>query len=230
MIMNDETFRVSDIFESISGEIGGFPQGTWVTVLRLQGCSLHCSYCDTSESRTPTGGRKMTLSAVTEDILQRGNKYLLITGGEPLEQPLITALIDQLQDYEVEVQVETNGNHLLPVLGKVHWVVDQKCPSSGMDQWMIPVSAMAPTFRAIKSLGGTVCLKFVVSDETDVNYALDLIEDYIAYDFFGPFAISPVDAQGTKIEAIVKQIKERLPGLLNYIVFSVQLHKLCDMR
>lgn len=229
-MIHDDVLEIHEIFESISGEMGIIPQGAWVTVLRLQGCNLHCSWCDAEKSQTPSERHRATLSAIMDDILQRKNKYLLITGGEPLEQPLVISLIDHLQEYEIVIQVETNGSHLLPALKNTHWVVDQKCPSSGMSRQMIPVSAMAANFKAIRSLLGFICLKFVVADDTDIEHALDIIESYIAYDFPGPFALSPVGARGEWIEAMVRQIKQRDPGLLNRIVFSVQIHKLFDMR
>lgn len=229
-MLDNEYLYVNEIFESVSGEMGVFPQGTWVTILRLQGCNLRCSWCDAEKSQDTANGAKVTLSVVMDTILQFKNNYLLITGGEPLEQPRVLALIEYLRDFSMLIQVETNGTYFIPAIKHTHWVIDQKCPSSGMSGAMLPVPAMAANLKGVAVQLSRVCLKFVVADEMDVEHALDTIEEYIAYDFPGPFAISPVDAIGCGIEAIVRQIKQRDPELLNRIVFSVQIHKLCNMR
>ena len=122
--------QVNEIFESISGEAGWFPQGSWCTFVRLQGCNLHCQWCDTKKALDHFAGMKMS---VDEIVAQCKTPRVLITGGEPLMQidgleVLLEALIEKADKH---VQVETNGSFSIPRWEGVEWVVDYKPPSSG---------------------------------------------------------------------------------------------------
>ena len=119
---------VSELFHSIQGEStrAGFPS----FFIRLAGCNLNCSWCDTACART--GGRRMSI----ERIVKNAKKYpsidhITVTGGEPLCQENAPALMKQLARSHT-VQLETNGSITLSVVPpEVRKIVDVKTPSSG---------------------------------------------------------------------------------------------------
>lgn len=226
-----EAIQLHSIFESISGEAGVFPQGTWCTFVRLQGCKLRCSYCDTKHAQK-FGAEDETVSEVAD---QCARKHVLITGGEPLDQPeALLALITTLLQRGHLVQVETNGYHLLPRLSNsifpVCWVVDYKLPSSGMHRRMPTITAFGQRLAAARLAGDKVVTKWVVSDERDLTVALAGISRLVNTGMTMPHFISPVDGKGEHIRWIVQHIrKQRQESLLDHIAFSVQLHKILNM-
>ena len=237
--------KVHSIFESISGEAGGFPQGTWMTGIRLQGCNLKCKWCDTPQAQQPkqeelhsmgtfagrvdvTAGR--TVTDLLHSIKKANNKHILITGGEPLLQPQVIELAEELLIRNYEVAVETNGTLTIPCIPGVDWVVDYKCPSSGIAaEEQFPGAAFIYQLRNLTRTGNGVHLKFVVADATDIDFSVSFIKACIEYGLEIPFIISPIDAKGEGITNIVDRIKNTHPDLLNYIVFSIQLHKIFNL-
>ena len=217
--------NVHSIFESISGEAGGFLQGSWVTFIRLQKCNLRCVWCDTKVTQDGTERMQMDVNSIVESC---HTEKVLITGGEPLIHQDIIKLIEVLQYHKKEVQVETNGSIQLPKILNVHWVVDYKCPSSGMSHHMLPIETMRSTFvRATGIYRGSVWLKFVVQNEEDLDEAISVMKEMPGTG--AKCVISPTNARGSMIPDIVVQIKEKAPWILNHITFSVQLHKLIDL-
>lgn len=239
MINKQTTLQINDIFESISGEAGGFPQGTWVTIVRLQGCNLRCSWCDTPQGQRETvnltkQGTEQSILEIMLQVKEYKNKHVMITGGEPLYQQGVIELIQELQDQNYKVQVETNGSLPLPIMPKVHWVVDYKCPSSHMEDWMLPLNALSSLLGALQRIQeqckkGSCSLKFVVKDDEDMEYALNVIDFLIKDGLIIPFLISPIDADGTKIPKLVQQAKDKNRRLIDFITFSVQLHKILNL-
>ncbi len=119
---------VSEIFHSIQGEAGyaGWP----CVFVRLSGCNLRCSYCDTTYAYA--GGKKMALADVVDLALSFGCPLVEITGGEPLLQPEAPELIKRLLDLERKVLLETNGSFDISLVDpRCITIVDFKCPSSG---------------------------------------------------------------------------------------------------
>ena len=235
--MNEqEKLKVHSIFESISGEAGGFPQGTWVTFIRLQGCNLRCSWCDTKGSQEADHPAKMMTPDEIFDQIQ--TRDVLITGGEPLYQAKqLIPLIAKLLQNGRKVQIETNGslkfpNQLIPVFyhggGPIHWVVDYKCPSSGMSDAMPPLEHFFAWIRQA-FWRDKIYLKWVIADDQDLEFALGKIEMIIPHTPPIYHLISPIDGKGEMIQDMVAKIRKRDPNLLNHITFSVQLHKLINM-
>lgn len=119
---------VAEIFSSIQGEShwAGYP----CTFVRLAGCNLECSYCDTRYARE--GGTPMTVADVAEAVAREGLATVEVTGGEPLLQPAALLLLGELARSR-RVLLETNGS--LPLDGvpaQVCVVMDLKAPGSGM--------------------------------------------------------------------------------------------------
>lgn len=212
----NEKLRINSIFESISGEAGAIPQGTWCTFIRLQGCNLKCNWCDTPLGQPDKNeGVEMSLDQI---IRTCNNKHIIITGGEPLLQTNVYALFDILTDLDYVVQVETNGsfNVELEKYNKVHFVFDLKCPSSGMFGFMDYKIFLKAKY-----------IKFVIADELDLNFALYRMKYLNRKD--AKYIISPLNADGNKILSIQKIIQKEAPELFDNIIFSIQIHKIFNL-
>ena len=98
-------------------------------LIRLQGCNLRCSFCDTKETWAKDGGAEMSVADIVEHVqeLTRGHRWALITGGEPTMQDL-RPLINNLHSAGYLVALETNGT--LPIFGALDWIcVSPKGPT-----------------------------------------------------------------------------------------------------
>lgn len=171
--------KVNEIFYSISGE--GRYQGRPAVFVRLAGCNLRCSYCDTSYSQSECQGRLQSVSRILGIVSAEGNwRYppVVITGGEPLVQD-IAELVQALLKRGHPVEVETNGSISVPPGGWIPWVLynrkfsicmDYKLPSSGASLEMLNDNLGTLRSRDI--------VKFVVSDKEDFYYAMGVLKDY----------------------------------------------------
>lgn len=208
--------KLIEIFKSIEGE--GIRAGMPVTFIRLAGCNLRCSYCDTkySYNEEANNAEIITPYMIIERVKSMGCPNVTITGGEPLIHPSIETLIDELLNNGFWVNVETNGTQPLYRLDndKLFYTVDYKCPSSNMTDKM--------NMEAIES---AEVLKFVVGDENDLQSTLGIIPRSKAKHIF----YSPVFNK-IKLETIVDFL---LKHKLYQCRLQVQLHKLVwdpDMR
>ncbi len=159
--------RITEIFYSIQGEssFAGRP----CTFIRLTGCNLRCTWCDTEYSFH--GGTEMTPSEIMARIIEYGCKLVEFTGGEPLLQRDVFPLIMEILDKGYTVLVETGGSINLSNLDpRAIKILDIKCPSSGMHDKM--------DFANIDLLTGRDEVKFVVLDRKDYEYARSIIETY----------------------------------------------------
>lgn len=219
--------RVNDVFESIAGGAGGFPQGAWVTGIRLQGCNLMCRLCPTPQTQGKNAlCYEMEIPAIFRMVR---NKRVLITGGEPLLQEETPKLIKILLDSNHIVQVETNGGMELPSVPRVHWVVGRKCPSSGMKARMFTVHGLSEQINRVRRHGAQVYVKWEVLEDEDVEFMFNEMKELVSLGHRGPYIISPVNADGKQITNIVEYIGERDFSLLDYVIFSTPLNKILKM-
>jgi len=158
------TLKVCEIFYSIQGEstLAGYP----CPFIRLAGCNLRCSYCDTGYAQT--GGTDYTV----EDIIAAVSKYscrlVEITGGEPLLQEYTPRLAAELLNRAFSVLIETNGTIALDGLDRrCVKIVDVKCPASGEADSFNPA--------VLNGLSPQDELKFVLSDRNDYEFARDFL-------------------------------------------------------
>jgi len=162
--------QITEIYKSIQGESthAGLP----CVFVRLTGCNLRCSWCDSEY--TFAGGRRMSLEEVAEEVehLSPGGGLVEITGGEPLLQEReVVPLMQHLLDQGYTVLLETSGERPLERVPKgVVKIVDVKCPNSGEPD----------TFHVenLEALGLTDEVKFVLSDRTDYEFAREFVAQH----------------------------------------------------
>jgi 7-carboxy-7-deazaguanine synthase len=161
--------QITEIYVSIQGEssFAGRP----CIFVRLTGCNLRCSWCDSEY--TFTGGRKMSSDEIVSEVQRHAAiKLVEITGGEPmLQERELVPLMQRLLDGGYTVLLETSGERpLANVPSAVHKIVDVKCPHSGA----------ADTFNSenLATLTPRDEIKFVVSDRTDYEFARDFTRQH----------------------------------------------------
>lgn len=166
----ERTLRVNEIFHSIQGE--GSRAGLPTAFLRLTGCALRCSWCDTE--RAFHEGERLDLSQIRARLSATGCRLIEITGGEPLLQPAVFPLMRRLLEDGCTVLVETGGDQDIGLLpeGAVA-ILDVKCPGSGMHERM--------DLENLSRLRPGDELKFVLADRRDYEYARGLLRDRGAY-------------------------------------------------
>ncbi|MBI5327655.1 MAG: radical SAM protein [Deltaproteobacteria bacterium] len=161
---------MSEIFLSIQGESSytGLP----CIFIRLAGCNLRCSWCDTTYAQTSEQGENLSIEQIIGELKKINCKLVEITGGEPLFQKETPVLVNRLLKLGYEVLLETNGSiNLEPVNTNAVKIVDVKCPSSGHDG-----SFFMENLRFI-TLKDEV--KFVIADRKDYEFACDFLETCI---------------------------------------------------
>lgn len=201
--------HVIETFHSIQGEssFAGWP----TTFLRLAGCNLRCTWCDTTYSF----GRGATFSLADLLDVVRHNKtpYVCITGGEPLLQANVYPLLKILCEQEYRVSLETGGSLPIdPVDERVRVILDIKCPSSGMEE-----KNFWPNLKHLRSHDE---VKFVLSDREDYMYAQAICERYHLFEKKNVIHFSPVHETLCPKTLAEWVLHDALPVHLN-----LQIHK-----
>ena len=223
------TLRVHEIYLSLQGEstFAGRP----CVFVRLTGCDLRCSYCDTAYAFT--GGETMTLDAIQNEIAAQAEGYpelplVELTGGEPLLQKETPALMTTLCDDGFTVLLETSGAHDITAIDpRVHRIVDLKCPSSGEHG-----ENLESNFTSLRPTDEVKC---VISTHEDYDWAKTQLQKIhgqceVLFSWVNPLtagqqdkSLKPLPADHTPLtrrqlaEAI---IADRLP-----VRFQLQQHK-----
>jgi 7-carboxy-7-deazaguanine synthase len=162
-----ETLIVNEIFHSIQGESShaGLP----CVFVRLTGCPLRCSWCDTAYAFTE--GAPMTLDAIVAKVHEYRCPLVEVTGGEPLAQPNCLPLLQRLCDAGLTVLLETSGAFdVAGVDPRVIKIMDLKCPSSG--------ETIRNRYANLRHLTGKDELKFVLADRADYDWAKQQIAEH----------------------------------------------------
>lgn len=159
--------RITEIYYSIQGE--GTKAGLPCIFIRLTGCNLRCTWCDTEYGYS--GGTDMTHGDIIAEIQKYDCSLVEITGGEPLMQDETPVLVDLLLEKEYTVMVETAGSLDISVLSEnVIRIVDMKCPGSGMSE--------KNDYQNLQRLTDIDELKFVIADKKDFDWSCDLIKKH----------------------------------------------------
>jgi 7-carboxy-7-deazaguanine synthase len=158
------SLKVNEIFYSIQGE--STYAGKPCVFIRLTGCNLRCSYCDTKYAYYD--GEKLDIHEIINKVALYGCPLVEVTGGEPLLQEETPYLISQLLGTGYKVLIETNGSQdISRVDGRSVRIVDIKCPSSGEKD--------RNDLANLNRLRDEDELKFVIGSREDYNYAKDIL-------------------------------------------------------
>ena len=204
----EQRLRITEIFHSLQGEARSVG---WPTVfVRLTGCPLRCTYCDTTYSFF--GGEWRTIDAIMDEVAGYGARHVCVTGGEPLSQKRCLALLRRLCDAGFEVSLETSGAiDIADVDARVSRVMDLKTPASGemhRNRWD-NIAALTPNDQN----------KFVICDRADYEWSRERLREH-ALDRRCDVLFSPSYGQ-VELRALAEWILEdRLPVRL-----QTQLHK-----
>lgn len=202
-----KTLTINEIFYSIQGE--GRSMGLPMIFIRTTGCNLRCTYCDTTYAYEE--GTRESITAILEKISTFPCTHVCVTGGEPLIQPHIHALLELLSEEGYTIILETNGskpiNRYLDI-GRLTISLDIKCPSSTMHEQM--------DLSNLKTLRTQDQLKFVIGSEEDFTYAKKMISNYPqpCPIYFQPVYGFPMKKLSSWI------LNEHLP-----VYLGIQLHK-----
>ncbi|MBI5647512.1 MAG: radical SAM protein [Ignavibacteriae bacterium] len=159
---------LNEIFFSIQGE--GSRAGLPCLFVRLHGCGLRCSWCDTPYAleHGGSGSELVSIEEVLARVSSYGCSFVEVTGGEPLEQEACLPLLAALCDEGYTVAVETGGHvDIAQVDSRVVIIMDLKAPGSGMEK--------KNRLRNLDYIKPSDELKFVLADRADYEWARDLI-------------------------------------------------------
>lgn len=223
----DTKIYICSIFNSIDGEVNCWGQGVPSTFVRFAGCNLRCwrdtGGCDTTYSLTTEKSTVMKVVDIVDRLEHIGCKKVTITGGEPLTQlEGLIALVEELRSMDYSISIETNGSQDFTEVanGLIDcWVVDYKCPSSGMDKEMLPWAHL------VHNLCEHDFIKFVIKDREDYEFAkhhsLFSMEPFGINTSNPRIAFSPMDS-GVGADQIIKWMLE---DKLFHVTFNYQIHK-----
>ncbi|MGH8457573.1 MAG: 7-carboxy-7-deazaguanine synthase QueE [Stenotrophobium sp.] len=200
--------KITEIFLSLQGEssLVGWP----TAFIRLTGCPLRCTYCDSEYAFY--GGHWHSFDAVLAQVRDYGVRHVCVTGGEPLAQKNCTAFLARLCDEGYTVSLETSGAiDISAVDPRVIRVVDIKTPVSGevnRNRW-----------ENIPLLTARDEVKFVICDRGDYEWARQIVQQYRLCDR-SLVLFSPSQGQLPAHELADWILADRLP-----VRFQLQLHK-----
>ena len=204
---------VVECFASIQGE--STHAGRLCYFIRLAGCNLQCSYCDTVYAQSAAAGEMTALTDLLDGARRSGLKLVEITGGEPAMHPAAPILAQMLIDDCFEVLMETNGSVLLDKFpAQVKRIIDVKLPSSGMSD------RNEPGNYALLKDGDE--LKFVTGSYEDFQWALEWIDRWQLDNKAGvPLIFSVVFGKVTPEELVQWLLESQRSNLR----FQLQMHK-----
>ena len=200
--------KVSEIFVSIEGE--GIRTGLAAVFVRLFGCNLRCSYCDSMYAVEGNDYTQMSVEEIMAAIKKTGICHVTLTGGEPLIHP---------SDRGYQVNIETNGTVACQKhLPGVFYTMDWKCKSSSMTHQM--------KMENLATLDKHDVLKFVVGSVEDLQETSSVVAELARRlpQNMPQIFISPVFGK-LENEKIVEWMLSDKTMLQNNARFQVQLHK-----
>lgn len=204
-------YRISEIFSSVQGE--GCNTGISMVIVRLQGCNIRCSWCDTKYTWPADKGKEMSEEEIVQEVKKSaGPRWIMLTGGEPTMQNL-GPLCEALHKVHYRIALETNGT--LPLQGRVDWL----CMSPKLQ---VPGGSSIDRNILLRAEE----LKFVIHDQEGLNavdeflakWRLALNEGYIQ------ICLQPESGDPDATQFCYETCIQRGWRL------SIQLHKLISVR
>ncbi|WOE31611.1 MULTISPECIES: 7-carboxy-7-deazaguanine synthase QueE [unclassified Acinetobacter] len=210
--------RITEIFYSLQGEAN--TAGLPTVFIRLTGCPLRCTYCDTTYSFE--GGTRISLDEIIQRTLSFNTPYICVTGGEPLAQPNALPLMQRLVDLGCHVSLETSGaldvSHIDPRVSKV---LDLKTPTSGeMSRNLI---------SNIDYLTLHDQIKFVICNREDYEWSKAQVAQYTLNEKVNTIWFSPafaVEKGAVRLPQLARDLAQWILEDHLPVRFQLQLHKL----
>ena len=200
--------KIYEIFHSLQGETSRI--GLPTVFVRLTGCPMRCTYCDTEYAFS--GGSNMQIADILQKVAEFGTKYVTVTGGEPLAQKECYGLLNALCDVGYSVSLETGGAmDIAPVDVRVSIILDIKTPASNEEKNM--------RWDNLDHVSAKDEIKFVICNRADYDWAkaqlieLKLIEKC-------PVLFSPSYHELKADELACWVLADKLP-----VRMQIQLHK-----
>ncbi len=208
--MKEPALRISEIFYSLQGEASTI--GLPTVFVRLTGCPLRCSYCDTDYAFQ--GGELLSLTEILAQTKSHKTTYVTVTGGEPLAQSECKQLLTLLCDEGVQVSLETSGALSIADIDKrVSIVMDLKTPSSNESERNL--------YSNIDLLQAKDQVKFVIGSREDYLWARKKLQEYDLANRVDELLFSPSFGEIKASELADWILQDNLP-----VRFQLQLHKL----
>ena len=207
--VKEDTLVVHEIYRSVQGEstFAGLP----CAFVRLTGCNLRCTWCDTPQAFY--GGTRLRRAEVLGRALELGTPLVELTGGEPLLQPGAFVLLRELCDAGRTVLVETSGEaDVSRVDPRVHKIMDLKAPGSG--------ESHRNRWSNLEHLGPGDEIKFVLADRADYEWMRTTIRERGLGDRGIALLASTVWGKLAARELVAWVLEDALP-----VRVQVQLHK-----
>ena len=207
--MSELKLTVNEIYESIQGE------STWAGLrcvfVRLTGCDLRCTYCDTEYAFF--AGEKRTLASIIEETLAFDCPLIEITGGEPLLQKNVLPLMTAFCDAGATVLIETSGAHDISKIDpRVHRIVDLKTPDSGM--------CARNLYSNLKFLAERDEVKFVIGSREDYAWSREQVRKFGLSKICRAVLFSPVFGKIEPVQIVDWILEDKLD-----VRFQLQMHK-----
>ncbi len=204
---------LNEIFYSIQGEstFAGEP----CVFVRLTGCDLRCTYCDTEYAFYE--GKKRSIDSIIDEVQTHPCRLVEITGGEPLLQKRVHVLMARLCDLGYTVLIETSGAHDISGIDpRVHRIMDLKCPGSG--------ESARNRMENLPLLGVRDEVKFVIGSQEDYAWAKAQVLAGVPgwVDRVNAILVSPVFGKVTPLELATWVMADALPR----VRMQIQMHKI----
>ena len=201
--------KIFEIFHSLQGETSRM--GLPTVFVRLTGCPMRCTYCDTEYAFS--GGSNMEIAEIMTKVAEFGTPYVTVTGGEPLAQKACYSLLTTLCDAGYNVSLETGGAmDIAPVDKRVSVILDIKTPASNEEKNM--------RWDNLSHVKKTDELKFVICNRSDYDWAKAKLSELKLAEKC-PVLFSP-SFHDLKADELAKWVlADRLP-----VRMQLQLHKI----
>lgn len=208
---------LDDIFVSIQGE--STDAGLPCVFVRLFGCNVRCSYCD--QPQNAKNCKRISVENLVRAIKSYHVRNVCITGGEPLIQPEIYAVVYELIGEDYRVSIETNGCVAIDddYVRSFKYIMDVKCPSSGASRRNV--------LSNLEHLQGQDEVKFVIADEDDYKFALHILRTYPTK---AKILFSPMFNEEGKPVISQELIDWMLRDRLHYARVQIQMHKVLNVK